>query len=172
MSNNETGIIHDYGFLADENSNLSLPGSFTYGDLVVHPTFGSGIVDHEFVQALDPSKGVTVYIHNGTTHASGFTYQTALNHYKKKTTIVPSTSLTKFNFEKFLLWRHPSGEWMHGKNGAIGAAIRYAAFLFMSIYGATQLKYSSLWVFMVAVPLVVMGIMLYGTRRNFEGKQF
>jgi hypothetical protein len=172
MSNIGTGIIHDYGFLADKNSNLSLPGSFTYGDLVTHPEHGDGFVDFEFVVALDPTKGVVIYNSNGTTHASGFTYQTRINCYKNKKVDVPSESLKRFTRKKFLLWRHPSGEWMHGKNGAIGAAIRYAAMLFMSIYGATQLKYSSLWALMVAVPLVVIGLMLYGTMRNFEGKQF
>lgn len=172
MSNIGAGIIYDYGFLADENSNLSLPGSFSPNDGVIHPEFGDCLVDHEFVVPLDPDKGVIVYVHNGTTHASGFTYQTRVNFYKNRGADVPSESLKRFTRKKFLLWRHPSGEWMHGKNGAIGAAIRYAAMLFMSIYGATQLKYSSLWALMVAVPLVVIGLMLYGTMRNFEGKQF
>lgn len=171
MANGEKSIIHDYGFLADANTNLSLPTKWSYGDLVTHPVYGDCVVDKEVIRTLDP-RGVVIYVSNGTTHASGFTYDTILNIHKNKKATVPSDEIKKFSWRKFLLWRHPSGGWMHGKNGAIGAAIRYAAFLGFSFYGVTQLKMSSYWLFMVFIPLVIIGLMLRGTRQNFDGKHF
>lgn len=172
MQNNGTSLIHDYGFLADEDSNLSLPVSLSYGELVTHPEEGDGVVDHEFVVPIDSRRGVIIYTSNGTTHASGFTYHAVVDFYHNRKVEVLSKDLKPFTRRKFFLWRHPSGEWMHGKNGAIGAGIRYAAFMAMSIYGASQMKYSSLWAVLLAAPLAVIGLMLYGLMRNFEGKRF
>lgn len=172
MLSGGTSLTHDYGLLVDANTNLSLPGILSYGDLVTHPIHGTGVVDHEDVKPVDPSKGISIYVSNGTTHASGFTHHAIVDVYKNKQVTVLTEELEEFDLNKFLLWRHPTGEWMHGKNGAIGAAIRYAALLAFSIYGITQLKFSLYWLFMVALPLVIIGAILHGVRRNFEGKQF
>lgn len=164
-------LIHDYGFLANEHSNLSLPGVYSYGDLVKHPVHGHCVVSHEEVKALDPKKGVEIYVHNGTTHASGFTYVTTISVFKNKMVAVPYTELTRFTLKDIMRWRHPSGEWMHGKNNFFGQALRYGLFLGLSIYGATQLHHGAGWLVLVIAPLAVIGVMLHGVVRNFDGKQ-
>lgn len=164
-------LIHDYGFLADANSNLSLPGAFEPSALVIHPLHGEGVVDHETVVPTDPRTGTVIYTHNGTTHASGFTYMTTVDFYKNRKLTVSFEELTKFDVGDFMFWRQPNGQWMHGNNDAIGQGLRYLLFLGFIVYSATQLQHSWGWIAGILLPLGIIGLMLLGVARNFHGKQ-
>ncbi len=155
-----------------EKQNLSVPNIYEYGTIVNHPVFGDGVVDHEFIRPTDPEVGYVYWTTpDGLIHASGYTYYADVLFFENRLITVPITELTRITERKFLLWRHPSGQWMHGKNGMIGAALRYLLLLGFSVYGMTQLKYSSNWLFMVFVPLMIIAVMLYGLHRNYLGKQ-
>ena len=164
-------LTHDYGFLADANSNMSLPGVYHSGDYVTHPVHGDGVVDHEILRYDDPKKGTVFYTHNGTTHASGFTYMTVMDVYKDKRVTVPYEELTPMTLRRFFLWKNPYTGWSMGRHGIFAAGLRYGAFVAMSIYGATQLHNSLGWLAMVLAPIAIIGLMIRGLVRNYKGKQ-
>jgi len=164
-------LIHNYGFLADKDSNLSLPGVFKSQAYVTHPTYGDCVVDRDEVKAIDPKKGVVIYVHNGTTHASGFTYATVIDVYKGKKAVVPSGELTKMTLRRFFLWRNPYSGWSIGRHGIIAGGLRYLAFLLFIAYCVTQLKYGWGWGLGIVAAIAIIGLMIRGLIRNFEGKQ-
>ena len=130
---------------------------YEMSQVVRHPEHGFGVIVMQYINRRDEGRGP-------------WFYDITVNFYKKQLIVGPS-DIRPLTLKEFALYRHPPGEWMPGKNGAIGAGIRYAAFLAFSIYGATQVPLSPYWLIMVAAPLAVIGLMVRGLVRNFEGKR-
>ena len=63
--------------------DLSRPTIYQYGTLVVHPKYGDGVIENEYIRPTDPKVGYTYFTNSeGNPDVSGYTYWETVKFYK------------------------------------------------------------------------------------------
>lgn len=143
-----------------ENTDLSYRDSkYDTGSLVYHPIYRVGIIDSMYYRGNQ--------LHNDS---KNMFYDVVFfkNRTIKK---VSEPELRKMTFGEFISYKDPYGEWKCGHNSMIPLLLAAVLLSVMSIYSFVHWNENALFKWVGFGGFAIIGIIVLGTYRNWEGKQ-